>query len=200
MTWTNIWFFVIPYLIASALPGPAQGSMVAHVIARGRASALSFVVGMVSGNAIWLVATILGLATLALRFASVFVVVKWLGVLYLLFVAWKLWTSDPASGESRETRSKGFLAGALLTLGNPKAVVFFGAVLPQAFDLSALSMTEALCIVAMGVVIDLSMQSFYLVAALKARKLITAPRHMRLVNRAAAALIGGCALLIAKRA
>jgi len=200
MTWANIWFFIIPYLIASALPGPAQGSMIAHVIARGRSSALSFVVGMVTGNAVWLIATILGLATLALRFASVFVVVKWLGVIYLLFVAWKLWNAEAPAGEAKEAQSKGFLAGILLTLGNPKAVVFFGAVLPQAFDLRALSMSETLLIVAIGIVIDLSMQLFYLAAALRARRLITEPRQMRLVNRVAATLISGCALLIAKRA
>lgn len=199
MSWTNIWFFIVPFFIAAALPGPAQGTLVATVITRGRASALSFVIGMVTGNSLWLIATIFGLASLALRYESLFVAVKWLGVVYLLFMAWRLWSDAAIVEPASETKSKGFAAGMLLTLGNPKAVVFFGAILPQAFDLSALSVTEALLIVALGLLIDTAVQAIYLIVALKARGLISEPAHMRLVNRAAASLIGGCALLVAKR-
>lgn len=200
MSWENIWFFVIPFLIAAALPGPAQGSFVAHVVAHGKASAFSFVSGMVLGNAVWLVTTIYGLAALALRFEPVFIAIKWLGVAYLLLVAWKLWSSRPAENTAQKAESGGFLPGILLTLGNPKAVVFFGAILPQAFDLSTLSMVDTLFIIALGVAIDLAVQLTYLTAALKARVLISEPRQIRLFNRFAATLMASCALLIAKRA
>ncbi len=199
MTWTSLWLFIVPFAIAAALPGPAQGTMIATVVARGRASAVAFVAGMVMGNALWLVATLFGLASLALRYESAFVAVKWMGVAYLLFVAWKLWSATPVWEAESTGRPKGWLAGMLLTLGNPKAVVFFGAILPHAFDMSALSVTEALLIVALGATIDSVVQAGYLYAALRARRFIGKPAHLRLVNRTAAALIGGCALLVAKR-
>lgn len=199
MSWTNIWFFVVPFLIAAALPGPAQGTLVATVMARGRASSLLFVAGMVAGNSLWLIATILGLASLALRYESVFVAVKWMGVAYLLFVAWKLWSAIEVVESFAGVKSKGIFAGALLTLGNPKAVVFFGAILPQAFDLSVLTLAEATLIVALGTFIDAAIQTAYVIAALKVRSLIREPAQMRLVNRTAATAIGACAVLIAKR-
>ncbi|SDV50748.1 LysE family translocator [Chitinasiproducens palmae] len=199
MMWSHLGLFVVPFLIASALPGAAQGSMVAHVLARGRSAAYPFVAGMVSGNAVWLSAAIFGMAALAMRFHEAFVIVKWLGVFYLLFVAWQLWTRPTDVDDGAGRRPSGFLAGLLLTLGNPKAVLFFGAVLPQAFDLTALSPGEALFIVALGVVLDLSVQSLYLGAALRARKYVTQPRHLRRVNRAAAGLIAACAVMVARR-
>jgi threonine/homoserine/homoserine lactone efflux protein len=199
MTLINIWFFIIPFVIAAAMPGPAQGTMIATVMARGRASAVSFVAGMVLGNSIWLIATILGLASIALRYAALFVAVKWCGVVYLLFVAWKLWTAPVDAVDGTAQKPKGFAAGMLLTLGNPKAVVFFGAILPQAFDLGALSFLDGLVIVALGAALDATVQGAYLLGVLKARKVFGKPVHLRRVNRIAASMIGGCALLVARR-
>lgn len=88
----------------------------------------------------------------------------------------------------------------LLTLGNPKAVVFFGAILPQAFDLSALTFAQATLIVALGVTVDFAVQCIYLTAAGKARSLVSTPAHLQLVNKGAASVICGCALVIARRA
>lgn len=200
MTWSSIWLFLIPFAIAAALPGPAQGTLVATVLSRGKASALPFVIGMVFGNTVWLMAAIFGLAAIALRYEYLFLAIKWGGVAYLLFVAWKLWSSQPTAGRPDATKPSGFFAGAVLTLGNPKAVVFFGAVLPQAFDLSALSHGDALFIIALGVVVDFGIQCAYLKTATSARRFISTPKHMRTVNRGAAALIAYCAGLIARRA
>ncbi|WP_093222298.1 MULTISPECIES: LysE family translocator [unclassified Variovorax] len=200
MNWSNIWLFLVPFAIAAALPGPAQGTLVATVLSRGKASAFPFVAGMVFGNAVWLVAAIFGLAAVALRYELLFLLVKWGGVAYLVFVAWKLWTSSPSVGQPDEAKPTGFLAGAMLTLGNPKAAVFFGAVLPQAFDLTVLSHLHALVIIVLGVLVDFAVQCAYLKTASKARRFISTPRHLRVVNRGAAAVIACCAALIARRA
>lgn len=200
MNWSNIWLFLVPFAIAAALPGPAQGSLVAMVLSRGKASALPFVSGMVFGNAVWLIAAIFGLAAIALRYETLFLAIKWGGVAYLLFVAWKLWSTPVMVEQEDRTKPSGFLAGAVLTLGNPKAVVFFGAILPQAFDLTSLSHLQALLIIALGVVVDFAVQCAYLKTAAKARRFISTPKQMRVVNRGAAALIACCAGLIARKA
>ncbi|WP_042881650.1 LysE family translocator [Cupriavidus necator] len=196
----NIWLFLIPFTIAAALPGPAQGALFARVISRGTASASTFIVGMVAGNAVWLVAAILGLSALAVRFAMIFVVVKWLGVLFLLFMAWKLWTSDGHRATSDAGQSgSGFVSGAFLTLGNPKAMVFFGAVLPQAFDMTALSATQIIMILALGIAIDLAVQIAYLFLAGRARSFVSSPKRVRIADRTAAALMASCAGIIETR-
>src|SRR4051794_31582358 len=117
----SIWLFIVPFTLAAALPGPAQGALIAQALTRGSVACLPFVIGMVVGNAAWLLAAMLGLSALATQFEPVFVAVKWLGVAYLLFIAWKLWTASATTGNepSLWPRNRDLLAGALLTLGNP---------------------------------------------------------------------------------
>lgn len=196
----NLWLFLVPFAIAAALPGPAQGALFARVVSRGAGSASSFIVGMVAGNAVWLLATIFGLSALAVRFATVFVVIKWLGVLFLLYMAWRLWKSDGHRAAQQPERSgSGFLAGAFLTLGNPKAMVFFGAVLPQAFDMTALTAGQIVLILVLGVLVDFSVQLFYLIVARQARSFISSPSRVRIADRTAAAMMAGCAGAIAAK-
>lgn len=91
---SSIWFFVVPFAIAAAIPGPAQGALLGQVVSRGAKSTLPFIVGMVLGNAVWLLVATLGLAALALQFEQVFVAIKWLGVVFILFIAWNLWSKN----------------------------------------------------------------------------------------------------------
>lgn len=192
---SSIWLFIVPFAVAASIPGPAQGAMIGHVLSHGGRSSVPFVVGMVLGNAIWLLVATLGLAALALRLEPVFIGVKWLGIAYLIFVAWKLWSKDALQGQriTENTLGRGILRGALLTLSNPKAVIFFGAVLPHAFDMTALSWSEVGLIVALGITIDLMVQFAYLAAASKVRKAVRSPKAMRRVNRTSAGLMVGCA-------
>ncbi len=192
---TSIWFFVIPFAVAAAIPGPAQGALIGHVLSRGGRASLPFILGMVLGNAVWLIVATLGLAGLALRFEAVFIGVKWLGIAYLAFVAWKLWSSagSPPAAMGEQSVGRGIVAGGFLTLSNPKAVIFFGAVLPHAFDMTALSWPELGLITALGLAIDLTVQTAYLAAASQVRHAVRSPRAVRQVNRASAGLMGACA-------
>lgn len=192
---TSIWLFIIPFAIAAAIPGPAQGALIGHVLSRGGPASVPFIVGMVSGNALWLVVATLGLAALALRFESIFIGVKWVGIIYLVFIAWKLWSlnSLQSQPESNQSVRRGILTGSYLTLSNPKAVIFFGSVLPHAFDITALSWSEVVLIAALGIAIDLTIQLAYLAAASKLRKAIRSPKTMKQVNRTSAGLMAGCA-------
>jgi threonine/homoserine/homoserine lactone efflux protein len=198
LTTANLWIFIIPLLIAAALPGPAQGALVAQVLSRGGRTTVKFMIGMALGNALWLAAALYGLSELAVRFKTVFDVVKWMGIAYLLFIAFKLWKSPPSiSSELGQKERSGLVSGALLTVGNPKAVVFFGSILPHAFDMSKLGAADTLIILVVGVAIDLTVQCAYLVTASKARAFLRSARSIQIVNRSAAALMASAAALIA---
>ncbi|WP_273829538.1 LysE family translocator [Pseudomonas sp. SBT1-2] len=192
---SSLWFFVVPFAIAAAIPGPAQGALLGQVVSRGARATLPFIAGMVLGNAVWLVVATLGLAALALQFEQVFIAVKWLGVAFILFIAWNLWSKNTEHLQAPPKRSagRGLFAGAVLTLSNPKAVVFFGAVLPHAFDLTALSWPEVILITALGIGIDLTVQLAYLVTASRIKNAIRSPKAMQRLNRASAGVMTGCA-------
>jgi threonine/homoserine/homoserine lactone efflux protein len=204
MTLSSLLIFASVYFLATASPGPGVTALVARVLSRGRAGLGAFIAGFVLGDMIWFACAAAGLAVLAQQFHMVFLVVKYLGVAYLIYLAWALWTAPV--GETTlsdkgtpDTRGKLFLAGLALTLGNPKVMVFFMAILPTVVDLADLTIVAALEIAALMTVILSGVLFAYGLAADRARKMIASPRAMRIVNRVCGGALVGAAAAVATR-
>lgn len=78
-------------------------------------------------------------------------------------------------------------------------MVFFGAVLPQAFDMTALSGGQIALILALGIAVDFSVQLFYPMLARQTRSFISSPKRVRIADRTAAAMMAGCGGAIAAK-
>ncbi|WP_376098909.1 LysE family translocator [Roseomonas sp. CCTCC AB2023176] len=196
--------FAGAYLVATASPGPGIAAVVARVLARGRGGSAAFIAGFVAGDLIWFAVAATGLAVLASTFAILFQVIKYAGAAYLLYLAWRLWTA-PAQAPSdvaapvAEGPARLFLTGLAVTLGNPKVIVFFLALLPTVVDLGALTPLGFAELAAMIAVILSAVLAAYTVAAARARRLITSPRAMRRVNRGTGVVMAGAAVAVATR-
>src|SRR5262245_66019785 len=92
------------------------------------------------GEALWLSLAVFGLAVIAQTLHLLFVAIKYLGVVYLLYLAWRMWfapvgvENDAMSPE--RSAAKLFLTGMAVTLGNPKIMLFYIALLPTIVDLT----------------------------------------------------------------
>lgn len=203
MTLTSLLIFAGALLVAAGSPGPSIAALVARVISKGFRDVFPFLAAMWIGEAIWLSMAVFGLAFVAQTFHLAFVVVKWVGVAYLAYLAWKMWTAPVAVGDaslpSEDSPAKLFLAGMAVTLGNPKIMMFYLALLPTIIDLGSvtvfgwaeLTLTMALVLIA----VDLA----WVLAAAQARRLLKSERAMRIANRISAATMGGAAAAIAAR-
>ena len=195
--------FAAAYLAVLILPGPGVTALVARVLARGTQGAPAFIAGFVAGSLLWFTIAATGLAVLASSFATVFVAIRYAGAAYLLYLAWKLWTSPVrAMGEaqpSADGSGRLFLTGLAINLGNPKVIVFFLALLPTVVDLAALTPLGFGELAAIIVAIASGVLSAYAVAAAHARRLFTSPRAVRLANRGSAAIMASTAVTIAAR-
>src|SRR5262245_2843109 len=115
--------FCAVYTLAVATPGPGIAAIVARSLAHGFKGAPAFVAGFIVGDLTWFTVAATGLAAVAKTAAVVFVAIKWAGVAYLLFLAWKLWTA-PATpvavpqDDEREHGWRAFGASLMLTLSN----------------------------------------------------------------------------------
>lgn len=204
MTASALLLFAGALLINSGSPGPSIAALVARVLTHGWRNVLPFAAAMWIGEAAWLVAAVIGLAALAETFHWVFAAIKWGGVAYLLTLAWHMWHAPvrvgaPAAEFRRGSALKMFLAGLTVTLGNPKIMVFYLALLPTLIDLTrvdALGLTElALVMIAVLAVTDIA----WIIAAARARRLLRSPSAMRIANRLSATAMGGAAATIATR-
>jgi len=160
--------------------------------------------GMVTGDLIYLGAVISGLAVLAQQFGTLFMVIKYAGALYLAWLAYKLWTAgiEIADIQSAKPRNVAisYLSGLFITLGNPKTMLFYLALVPSILDLSTISAMDFAILCATTMVVLLLVIVPYTLAATRVRQFMRQPQRLRLLNRIAAGFMGGSALLIAARA
>ena len=122
--------FNITLLAAMMSPGPAFLILVRTAIVDGRMAGVATGCGLALVAAGWTGAALAGLDSIFKFFPWAYVVVKTAGALYLVFIAWKLWTGAKNLPEqSSATGKRAFRQGLAVNLFNPKAVLFAGAVL-----------------------------------------------------------------------
>jgi len=203
MEFSSLMIFAGALLVPAGTPGPSIAALVARVIAKGFRDVFPFLLAMWIGEAIWLALAVFGLAFVAQTFHLAFLALKWAGVAYLAYLAWKMWTAPVGTAGGSLPKADGplrlFLAGMAVTLGNPKIMMFYLALLPAIIDLASISLlgwaeltlTMALVLVA----IDLA----WVFAAAQARRLLRSERAVRVTNRLSATAMAGAAAAIATR-
>src|SRR5215207_7464553 len=131
--------FAATEFVLSLTPGPAVMVVVSQGMRHGFAASARGAAGILAGNAIYFALSALGLGALLLASATLFAVLKWAGVAYLVFVGLKMLLSkgaaeDEGGGAQPPAPKRSlrlFSQGLLTQLSNPKALVFFTALLPQ---------------------------------------------------------------------
>ncbi|HEX2556038.1 MAG TPA: LysE family translocator [Microvirga sp.] len=196
--------FATALFIAAASPGPGIAAIVARVLGRGTQGALAFSAGVAIGDVVWLTFAIVGLAAIAQAFHGVFLVIKYAGAAYLLYLGYRLWTAPVKATEveaqaSGEHPAKLFLAGLAVTMGNPKVMIFYLALLPALVDLSIIDALSYVELVGVTLAVLGCVFGTYIVLASRARNLFTSPSAIRWVNRATGTVMAGAAAAIASR-
>lgn len=183
--------------VMAVTPGPANLFAVATGMEKGRASALIGVVGMNAATLVWFGAAALGLGALVAAFPQVFRIIAVLGALYVAWLGIKALrgafatAAEPDQVKVRPGRSA-LLDGFMVQIANPKAILFFTAVLPPFLDVNRPVAPQlalfALATIGMDV---LSMSAYGLGGAALARQM-TAPRF-----RKGFGIVVGCLLILA---
>ena len=178
--------FAVTYAIVCAVPGPGVAAIVARGLGGGFWRAVPMVLGILAGDIVYLTFAAFGLAAIATWFAGVFTVIRYLSAAYLLFIAWQFWTAKPGAeqiGPRNEGFGKTLLAGLSLTLGNPKTIVFYLALLPTVVPLDKITPLAFFELLAIVVVILLLIGGAYAALAAGAREFFKSPRAIRRLNR-----------------
>ena len=202
MTTTSLLLFAAVYFAAVATPGPGVAALVARVLGHGLAGAAAFIAGYVVGDLVWLILAGTGLSVLARTFAGLFIVLKYAGAAYLLFVAWRMATTPVPAAGAAPAASRGwraFLGSLSLTLGNPKVMIFFLSIMPLVVDVRTLTPLAIAELAATSVVVISSTLAAYALAANRARALFRSARAVRFARRAAGGAMAGVAVAIATR-
>ena len=136
MSTDKLLLFVAMELVYSFTPGPAVLLVSAYGFRKGFGAAMAAVLGIETGNTIYLLISAAGLGALLATSAFAFEIVKWAGAAYLVILgSWTIWRAGKDAPEEKpRVLSHPYVQALLTQLGNPKTVLFFGALLPQFLD------------------------------------------------------------------
>ena len=201
MTAANLLVFALALIVAAGSPGPSVAALVARVLTHDLREVLPFLAAMWLGEALWLGCAVAGLAVIARTLGVVFVVIKLIGVAYLLYLAWKMWfaPTQVSKGEMPSGQSpwRMFGAGLTITLGNPKIMVFYLALLPTIVDLNRVGAAAWIELTAVTLLVLMSVDFAWALLAVRARRLLTSRRAVKIANRTSATMMAGAAAVIA---
>ncbi len=196
--------FVVATSIMIALPGPSVILTVAHSISFGWKPAIATVAGETMGIAVQLLVAAIGLASLLNVVAGAFEWVRWAGAAYLVYLGIKQWRSAtiPMDVDASEVSKKNlFVQGLVVTIPNPKSLIFIAAFLPQFIDITRPVVLQFSLIVPTFLLITFTVTSIWALAAGSARGFLRSQRAIKTVSRTSGGLmvLAGIGLAVARR-
>jgi threonine/homoserine/homoserine lactone efflux protein len=180
-------FFAI--LIFAVTPGPGVFAVIAKSMMKGARASVSLCVGMVMSDIVYLVMACLGLAAIASTWEGVFLVIRYVGAAYLIYLGWKMWVSpvSTSSDDFAQLESKNemasFVQGFMISASNPKVILFYVAFLPTFMDLTVLSGFDIVIASVLAFTALMLGISLISVSASQARRLMKSERSMKTLNR-----------------
>ena len=140
MSLTTFLLFFLTETALAFVPGPAVLFVLGTALKRGFRASVGATLGVLSANAIYFIASAFGLGLVIAKAEPVFIALKWLGAAYLVYLGVAALRAKPYVhaattqvdvAQSTRPAWQAFLAALALQLGNPKAILFFTALLPQ---------------------------------------------------------------------
>lgn len=198
----ELWLaFAAAAAVMILIPGPTTLMVMGHTMAGGpRIGALSLI-GVTLGDICAIALSMLGFSALLAASAEAFTAMKWIGAAYLVYLGIKLWRAPPmditpvSSGKS--SAREAILQTFMVTLLNPKGILFFAAFLPQFIDPTKPLLPQVVVLTLTLNLLAAGIQGCWIVMMGRARNRIMSPRVLAWMNRAGGAMLIGAGMLTA---
>jgi threonine/homoserine/homoserine lactone efflux protein len=201
MSLSALLVFAAALAVAAGSPGPSIAAMVARVLTTGLKDVLPFLLAMWIGEAVWLTLAVAGMTAIADAFGPFFMVLRYAGAAYLLYLAFRMWFAPKQVGgeqlPSPQRPWKMFGAGLAVTLGNPKIMVFYLALLPTILDIAHVGMIGWAELLGTMLLVLIAVDLAWALLAAWARRLLASQRAVLIANRTGATVMAGAAATIA---
>lgn len=185
-----------------AIPGPTVMLVASYAMTRGRGSGWATVPGVALGDLLAMVVSLLGAGAILAASAELFMVMKFAGAAYLVWLGFQLWRSKPELatapvGDARRQRLKLFRNAFVVTALNPKGIVFFVAFVPQFIDPATPIVKQCVILIATFVCLGALNAAFWAVMAGTMKNRFSSPGALRIVKRMGGSAMIGAGLLTA---
>lgn len=194
--------FVLTCLVIEITPGPNMAYLAALSLSQGVRAGIVAVAGIAIGLSVYGVAASLGLSAIIENSAFLYETLRWGGVAYLLWLAWEAWAAEreisPETVDGGINAWTAFQRGLITNLLNPKAAVFYVAVLPDFIQIGKDAVaTQTLMLSAIYVGIATAIHLVIVLLASRLQRVIAPPEQRRTVRRVLAVLLAAIAVWFA---
>ena len=201
LAFSDLALYAIAVFILFITPGPVWVALLARAVSGGFHAAWPLAVGVAIGDAVWPILAILGVSWVVNEIAGIMIILHYVAAaVFLTMGAVLMLKADVAlSGDKRLTRPgmwAGFIAGVLVILGNPKAILFYMGVLPGFFDLTEVGAWDVLAIVVVSILTPLLGNLAVAGFVNHARDLLQTPEAVRRINRISGGLLIAVGIVI----
>lgn len=202
MTLTMLFLYAVACLAVTVTPGPTMLLALSNGTSRNWRIAAAGIAGAALSDLLLIGAVSIGLGALLAASETLFSLIKWVGVVYLVWLAVQLWRSRPQEvsadtpAGNRLSIGKAFMRSLLVAISNPKGLLFFSAFLPQFIDIAAPQAPQYLTLALLSAALDIVVMACYAAGGAQAARLLTS-QGLRRLNRACAAVMLSLAAFLA---
>ncbi|MDH3329098.1 MAG: LysE family translocator [Desulfobulbaceae bacterium] len=177
MSFHFILLYSITVFVASIIPGPSMLLALTHGMQHGARRTIASAMGNLAVTLLQASISIAGLGAVLIASENIFQGIRWAGAAYLVYMGIGIWRTSkmkmtivPATGSQTLKKvplRKMFIQAALVTAGNPKAIVFFTAVFPQFVTPGTAYLTQICILMGTGSLIAFSCFMTYAIGGQK---------------------------------
>lgn len=199
----DLLFYAGAIFLLFATPGPVWVALIARALSGGFHSAWPLALGVVVGDVIWPLVAIFGVSYLVSVYADFMVVLKIIGAIMFVVMGVQLVRKPIATLGASDTRLTrpgmwaGFIAGVLVILSNPKAILFYMGALPSFFDFRTITVWDMVAICSISLIVPLLGNVALAAMVDRMRVFLASPEAIRRLNVVSGVLLIGVGLLIA---
>ena len=188
--------FLVTTFVVVLSPGPAAIAVTAESASNGFKRSVLVISGIAIANVVFFLLSATGIAALIIASYTLFSIIKWAGVGYLLYLGFCAIFSDagplsinPSKNKKSSKKYKVFLKGFILEISNPKALLYFSALLPQFINISKPIIPQLAILGFITIFIDFFCYSLYGYLGAKSASVGIKPRIIKFINRAAGGML-----------
>ena len=190
-------------LLLAIVPGPGVFAIIARSFSSGFSRGVYMVIGMVLADYVFIILALFGLSALAEIMGTAFFIIKYISAAYLIWLGFKLLKTKATAVDIEATQESSLLsnlmAGLLVTLGNPKAILFYVGFFPAFVNIGDVSYYDVASIMLAATVAFGSVNIGYAFLAVKARKVFKSPNASNVINKTAGTVMVSMGALVAVR-
>jgi threonine/homoserine/homoserine lactone efflux protein len=198
----DLWLaYTIALTVVVAIPGPTNVMVMAYGFRHGTKPALFTAFGVVPGTVVAMILSFVGLGAILAVSSRLFLVMKWAGALYLIYLGVSLWRSTPSVDDSPHAEGVSYgricLHAFTVSLLNPKGIIFYTAFMPQFISPEDPMLRQMLILALTLVAIAIPTNIAYALLSGKLRSFIKRRKTLRAMNRTGGLLLVGAGVFTA---